>query len=306
LWLAQHVAPTIAAAILVSICVVCAVPAIFIHEEPMKTAYSGAAVAPPMLVRLGRAGVDAIKDVWRTIRSRAGWTGLLICCTPVGTGAATQLFSAVAPDYHAGEWDVEFVNGIFGGIVSAIGCLAGGYMADRVNRRLLYVLAGAATAVCAVVMAIAPVDGTFTVSFGGWSHAFPTTFTIGCLTYSFANGVGYAAFAAFVLEMIGHGAGVTSKYQLFVAASNQAISYVTVIDGLGYDFGRKRWAHAAWGGRVGLLGTDALATAVGIVVITTVMLTLRRRRPLVIDGDAPPAFAPVTAPVTAKITPEDV
>jgi hypothetical protein len=155
-------------------------------------------------------------------------------------------------------------------------------------------------------MAIAPVDGTFTVSFGGWSHAFPTTFTIGCLTYSFANGVGYAAFAAFVLEMIGHGAGVTSKYQLFVAASNQAISYVTVIDGLGSDFGRKRWAHAAWGGRVGLLGTDALATAVGIVVITTVMLTLRRRRPLVIDGDAPPAFAPVTAPVTAKITPEDV
>ncbi len=278
LWLVQHCKPATTGMVLAGICVACAIPAMFVHEEPLKrTPRPGETHEPAMFARLTGAVADALKDVWKSLKSREGWTGLLICLTPVGTGAATQLFSAVAKDYHAGEFDVEAVNGIFGGIVSALGCLVGGYLADHVNRRLLYVLAGAAASVVGIVMALAPVDATFTISMFGWTHEFPVTFTLGCLSYNFANGVGYAAFAAFVLEMVGHGAGVTAKYQLFVAASNQAISYMTWVDGIGYDFGKKHWAGELWGGRVGLFGADVLGTMIGICVIGAMTLYVRKR-----------------------------
>lgn len=246
LWLAQHLSPMATSAILSAFCALCGLPALLLHEDP------------PEKHPLGRAMVHLVKDVWATIKSRPGWTGILICLSPVGTGAATQLFSAVAGDYGAGETHVELVNGVLGGLVGAVGCLLGGVLADRMNRRLCYVLAGALTALTAVGMALAP--------------ATPAGFTAGCLAYQFANGIAYAAFAAFVLEMVGHGAGVTTKYALFVGCSNQAISYVTWADGKGYDLGASR----SIGGRVGLLGMDVATTVAGIAVLGAVLLYLRR------------------------------
>jgi MFS family permease len=246
LWLAQHVSPGLTASALAAACAACIFPALAIVEKP------------PEKHPLGRAFLNLAKDVWQSVKSREGWTGLLICLSPVGTGAATGLFSAVAVDYHAGEWHVELVNGVLGGIVGAIGCLVGGYLADRMNRRLCYVLAGALTSVFAIVMAFGP--------------ATPRGFAFGCLAYQFANGIAYAAFAAFVLEMIGHGPGVTTKYALLVGASNQAISYVQWLDGKGYDWGAKR----AIGGRAGMLGMDVLATAIGITILGSVVFFLRR------------------------------
>ncbi len=246
LWLAQHVSPIKTSLILAGVCLVCALPALLIVETA------------PEKHPVGRAFLNLAKDVWGMLKTRAGWTGLLICLSPVGTGAATQLFSAVASDYGAGEWHVELINGVLGGVVGAVGCLVGGYLADRMNRRLCYVLAGVLTSVCAIVMALGP--------------ATPGGFAFGCLAYQFANGIAYAAWAAFILEMIGHGPGVTTKYSLFTGAANQAISYVTALDGLGYRWGARR----AMGGRVGMLGMDVLATAVGIGVLGSVLLLVRR------------------------------
>ena len=46
-----------------------------------------------------------------------------------GAGAAANLFSGgMHNDYHASESTVEIVNGLLGGVVSAIGCLAGGFL----------------------------------------------------------------------------------------------------------------------------------------------------------------------------------
>src|SRR5207248_47717 len=136
---------------------------------------------------LGRRISDIAKDLWQLVRSREGVTGLIICAAPVGCGALTNLFSALAPDYRAPAEIVEAVNGIGGGIVGALGSVLGGYLADKMNRRLCYALAGGITAVCALAMAAAPVN--------------PVTYTWGTLTYSFANGIAFAAFAGMVLEM---------------------------------------------------------------------------------------------------------
>ena len=263
LWLVLHTSATLASIVLAVVCLASAVPALFIHAE-RRARGEGSTV--------GRAltGMRALlRDIWRTLKSREGWTGLVICLSPVGTGAATQLFSALAPDYGARESHVEFVNGVFGGIVGAAGCIVGGYLADRMNRRLLYVLAGLLTAAFAVAFAIGPAN---TYTFG-----FPTTFTLGCLSYQFANGIAYAAFASFVLEMVGHGPGVTTKYALYVGVSNQAISYVTWLDGKGYDWGKAASHGSSWGGRVGVLGTDVAATVVGAAVLGLVYLFLRKR-----------------------------
>jgi MFS family permease len=241
LWLSQHMATSATAILLGATCVACGLPALRVHETPPEKHALGAALAA------------LVKDVWLSVRSREGWTGLLICMMPVGTGAATNLFSAFAKDYGAGEGQVELVNGVLGGLVGAAGCLVGGFLADRMNRRICYVMAGAFTASVALTMAL--------------TRATPTTFTVGCLAYAFCNGIAYAAFAAFVLEMVGHGQGVTTKYALYVGVSNQAISYVTWLDGKGY----------AWGGRSGLLGTDALASVAGIAVLTAAFLLLRSR-----------------------------
>ncbi|APR86544.1 AmpG permease [Minicystis rosea] len=242
LWLTQHTSKATTAVVLVAVLFACALPVVRI-DEPRR--------APRPVVQ---AVVTLVKDLWQTAKSRPGWTGLIICLTPVGAGAAVNLFSGGMHNaYQVSEHRVEIVTGVLGGIAGALGCLIGGWLADKMNRRLAYALSGALTGLVALYMAFGPLT--------------PTVFTWGTLLYQFTNGIGYAAFVAFVLEMIGHEGAVTTKYTLFVAAANWAISYSAVIDGWGYDRAGVR----------GLFLADAAATTVGIVVLVVMVLITRPR-----------------------------
>jgi MFS family permease len=253
-WLIGHTSPAFTGAILAASCLACTLPVLLIHE-PASPRHP---IAELML--------GLVKDVWRTVRSRSGWTGMVICLSPVGAGAMLNLFSALALDYSTDpatrENMVLYATGVAGGLVSALGALVGGYLADRMNRRLAYVLFGILTAMCALAMIVAP--------------ATPTSFTVGCLAYLFANGLCFAAFYAFVFELVGKGQGATTKLALFISASNQAINYVTWLDGKSYDWGKAWWAPHAWGGRAGMLGMDALSTFAGIAVLGLMMLLVKR------------------------------
>ncbi|MET0402159.1 MAG: MFS transporter, partial [Cystobacter sp.] len=152
-----------------------------------------------------------VRDLVRTALSRDGLVMLVLCLMPVSCGALTNLFSAMAADYQVSEHVVELVNGLGMGITGALGSIFGGWLSDRMNRKLNYALMGGLTGMSAFAMALAPMT--------------PTTYIWGALLYSFANGAGFAAFAGMVLEMVNAGAAVTTKYTLFVAASNLAISY---------------------------------------------------------------------------------
>jgi hypothetical protein len=132
------------------------------------------------------------------------------------------------------------------------------------NRRLAYVLFGGMTAVCAVGMLLGP--------------ASPTAFAIGCLAYQLANGLSYAAFYAFILELLGGRQGVTTQLALYVGASNFAMTYVTWFDGWAYDRAKALWPARSWAGRSGMLGMDALATVAGILVLSAMMAYLRGTR----------------------------
>ena len=243
LWLTQAMPePWMAGAVLAIACGLCASVLVFLPEPPRM---SGAG-------SYGRTLLAVLKDLWDVARARVGILALLICFLPIGTGAAANLWSAVSGEWHASAETVALVTGMMSGIVSAAGCLAGGYMSDRIDRKTSYALYGLAMAVCTVAMAIAP-----------RTESMYATFT---LLYAFIQGLTYAGFTAVVLETIGHGAAAT-KYNVFASLSNMPIAYMTVVDG---------WASAKWGVG-GFLLTEAAIGVAGIAVFIAVAMALPRR-----------------------------
>jgi len=247
LWLAQTVSyPWVTGAALATCFMLCCIALRFIAEPPHTQRQ----------LRIGRKLIDVLQDLWRVSRSRSGYLALLVVFLPIGSGAASNLWSAVADDWHASAHTVELVTGAMSGIVSALGCLAGGYICDRFNRKSTYVAYGLLLVMCALAMAFAARTEVKYVEF--------------TMAYAFVNGLGYAGFSAVTLEAIGQGAAAT-KYNLFASLSNMPIAYLTALEG---------WAHSRWGAN-GFLLVDAGLGAAGIVVFTAVVaLTAQRNVPV--------------------------
>ena len=176
----------------------CSLPLLWIGE-PAREGGGGATKA---VAEVGR-------DLWRTIvASRIGILTLLLCILPVGSGAASGLFAAIADRWATPSDTVALLTGILAGVVSAVGCLAGGWLSDAMDRKFAYALTGFALATAALGMWAAPRT--------------PATFGFFTLLYSFGSGVAYGAFTGFVLEVIGKGAAAT-KYNALAAVSNLPI-----------------------------------------------------------------------------------
>jgi PAT family beta-lactamase induction signal transducer AmpG len=243
LWIAQHFSLVwLPGAVMAALFLVCCAGLLFVAE--------------PEQTHRKLSYVETLRhlavDVWNTARSRAGFLALLICFLPIGSGAATGLWAAVAGDWHAGANVVALINGVMGGLVSAIGCVIGGYLCDRMDRKFAYALFGVFLAIGTLIMAAA----TRTT----------TMFIVFTLLYAFIQGLNYASFSAVVLEAIGRGAAAT-KYNLYASLSNMPTAYMTIVDGWAYD----RW-HAN-----GLLGADAFAGLAGVAFFAMVSVVTRPR-----------------------------
>ncbi|MBS2025371.1 MAG: MFS transporter [Deltaproteobacteria bacterium] len=225
------------------------------HPHDMSINEAGGSALKAMELKI----ISIFKDVWKAVSARDGWTGIVICLMPVGAGALTNLFSAMSVDYKASEEVVEWVNGLGGGVVGALGSLLGGYVADKMNRRVAYGISGGLTALSGIAMMLAPMT--------------PTTYTWGVLLYNFANGIAFATLAAFILEMVGPSVAAATKYTVFIAIANLASSYVTSLDGAASEL--KLPGHAEAIGSRGALAVDAALTFVGIAVL---MLMVRLAR----------------------------
>ncbi len=241
IWLADHTAlPVLAAGVMILVAAP-ALAAFLIRETPLK--HSG----------LAAHVVSLFRDLGQVLRTRRTWVGLLFFLSPVGSAAVVNLISGVGPDYHASGVEVMWISGVAGGLLTALGSLAGGFVADRMNRMLAYVLGGAFAAVFAVYLA-----------FGG---ANPWTYGAGYSGYAIAAGFSYAVFTALVLEVLGdnrHAAG--TAYSLLNASGNLPLVYMTWLDGQGYQ----RW------GFKGLMGVDALANAGCGLLLLVVAYRARR------------------------------
>ena len=245
LWLAQTLpAPWMAGALLALACLACSIGLFFV-PEPHSEHRVGS---------IGQSLMNVGRDLWGVAKSRIGFLALVLCFLPIGSGAASQLWSAVAGDWSASANTVALVTGLLSGVVSAAGCLAGGFICDRMDRKAAYAVFGVMQALCAVLMAFAPHSESMYIVF--------TT------VYAFITGLTYAGFTAFVLEAMGMGAAAT-KYSLFASLSNFPIAYMTTIDGR---------AHTRWGAS-GMLITEAAVGMLGLVLFLGVSTAIRRVRP---------------------------
>jgi hypothetical protein len=193
------------------------------------------------LIRQWISLVAVLKELWSLVTSRRGFLALLVVFLPLTTGAASNLWAAVADGWHASADTVALVNGTLKGVASVFGCLVGGFLCDRMDRKTAYLAYGAAQALCVVVMALAP----HTV---GMFAAFT-------LLYAVLNGMGYAAFSAVALETIGARAAAT-QYNAYASLSNMPILYMGLAEG---------WAYTRFGSSA-MLYLEAAVAAVAIMV----------------------------------------
>jgi MFS family permease len=242
LWLSQALpAPWMASALIAMLCLACGL-VLFLLPEPPKAHAGGGLKAS--LAHVGR-------DLWVMAKQQRGFIALVLCFLPLGSGAASGLFAAIAPEWRASSDAVALATGVGSGVLSAIGCVAGGWWCDRMDRKSAYAVFGVLQASCAVAMALSPHD--------------QTTYVLWTSVYAFITGLTYAGFTAFVLEAMGLGAAAT-KYNVFASLSNMPILYMTNIDG---------WAHTRFGAG-GMLLTEAAFGALGLTLFV-LLVTLTRR-----------------------------
>lgn len=211
---------------------------------------------PKVTVRvesIKRSFINLLKDVWNMIKSRAGYLALFLCLLPIGTGAASNLWSPVGADWHASADTIALVVGLGSGIITALGCMAGGWICDIIDRKKAYVIFGLLQVICALAMAYTP-------------HT-ESMYMIWVSVYAATTGLAYAGYTAFVLEAIGKGAAGT-KVSMFTALSNIPIAAMIAFEG---------YAYKHWHGANGMLNTEAVAGVIAVVLFLTVQATVGKK-----------------------------
>jgi nitrate/nitrite transporter NarK len=236
-WLASHYSITIAAGVLAVAMMACALALFFVPD--VHVAKEGT---------LGRKLREIGSDFMALVRSPIALLAIVLVCSPVGAGAAGNLWSAVAPDWRASPDTVALVTGALSGVASAVGCVLGGWIADRVGRWWSYLGSGVLMAAVATAMAAAPrTTGVYST---------------GVLLYAVSTGMAYAAFSAVLLYVIGRGAAST-KYATLASLGNLPTSYMTAFDG---------WVHD----RAGAAGMLYAESALGAGFTALFLLALGR------------------------------
>jgi MFS family permease len=117
-WLASHTgSPLAGGAVLAVACLEC-VGALAAVQEPERAPRTDA-----LQTRLADIG----RDLWAIVRARRGAFVLALVLKPIGAGAAGNLWSAVATEWHTTPDTVALVTGIGTTVVAALGCLLAGW-----------------------------------------------------------------------------------------------------------------------------------------------------------------------------------
>ena len=209
--------------------------------------------------------VEAVQTVarefWNMIKDRGGALTAILCILPVATGAAqgplTQ--AAVAGFWGAGAGQVELVQGLLAGVITAAGCFVGGWVCNHINPRLAYAGCGIALALIAAAMAVSPNTVSMYVA---WN-----------MVYALGVGLSYAAFTAMVLVAIGRTAAATG-YNVFASLSNFPLWWLGLLLG---------WAADHHGPRIMLMTEAGLGIAgVGVFLMIDRLMTRGASEPVAV------------------------
>ncbi len=189
------------------------------------------------IVRLG----SSVAEVWQMLWTPKGGVALLISLTPFGTGAALNLMSGVAVNWHAGPAVVSSSVAL-SSPVSAIAALVGGSLAVRVGPWLAYTGLGIMMIAVGILAAFLP-------------HT-AVVFFATIMAYACVQGAIFSAFYAVVFDTADQGAAST-KMGALLSLSNLPFSYESLLEGQAVE----RW------GVSGLLLSDAALGCLGLVVV---------------------------------------
>lgn len=186
-------------------------------------------------------------DVKKLFRSPIAIFTTAMIMTPIGIGAASNIWSSAANDWKVTADTVALTTGVISGCASAIGCVCGGWVADKMGRWWAFFGSGTSMAIVTLVMGI--------------SNFTPFTYVGGVLFYAFILGCANAAFSAIVLHAIGNGLAST-KYALLSSIGNIPPVYMTIFDG---------WLHDKYNVTTMLLGETFLG--LGFVTLSLFALS---------------------------------
>lgn len=188
------------------------------------------------------------KDVLAMVKVPVAFFVIFLILMPIGSGAMANLWSAVAQDWKTDADTVVLVTGLLSGLVSALGCIAGGYIADRWGVWIAYLGSGSVCALVTFLMAAMPYQ--------------PIVYTVGVLTYAFTMGLIYAAFTAVILFAIGK-KHVATKFSLLASLGNLPVVYMTAFNG---------WVHDKYNSRYMLIAE----AAIGVFFVLIFFAILKR------------------------------
>jgi hypothetical protein len=188
------------------------------------------------------------KDIFAMIKVPVALFVIILLLMPIGTGAAANLWSAIAQDWKTDADTVALVTGLLSGLISAVGCVAGGFIIDRWGNWVAYLGSGALCALVTFIMAIMPLQ--------------PAVYIGGVLAYTFGIGLINAAFTSVILFAIGK-KHVATKYSLIASLGNLPVVYMTAFDG---------WAHDKYNSKY-MLMVESIA---GILFVIIFIFILKR------------------------------
>jgi PAT family beta-lactamase induction signal transducer AmpG len=203
-------------------------------------------------MRIPRAVSETLRrlfrDIWAVSKTRAAIVGILIFITPSATFAAQNLFSGLGRDFHASDNAVTWIVGIGNAITCSLGAAVGGWLCNRIDRRMLFVGTG-----------IVAATATLGMAFGARTAA---VFFVGVTLYNLFAGINYAAASAVAFDIMGiDNPLAATQYALLMAACNVAISTVIWGDSRGYKH---------FGARGALLADAAFSIFTGAIMLIVI------------------------------------
>lgn len=244
-WLGTHVESAVIGGCFVGLlCLISCVALFYVDEPPAEHRES----------QFLKSLVNVGKDLWALLKSRKGLIVFVAMWLPISTAAMTQLWSNVALDWHASADKVILINGVLGGVISMVGCIAGGWICDRMSRMVAFNVFSVITCAVALGAAFSPRTEAMYVLYVG--------------LYQLLAGFCYAAWGAVVLEAIGKGAAAT-KYNVLAGIANFPIQYLAYLDGKAHDWHAPAWLPFDNAARMMLV--EAVVPLLGTLVLVGFM-----------------------------------
>ena len=193
------------------------------------------------------------KEIFALIKLPVALFVIILIMTPIGSGAMSNLWSAVAKDWKTAADTVVLVTGLISGGVSAVGCIVGGFVADKRSVWMAYLGGGFICALVPILIAALPYS--------------PVVYISGVLMYAFTTGMMYAAFTAIIFFVIGK-RNVATKYSLLASLGNLPVVYMTSFDG---------WMHDKFNSRY-MLSAEGIIGILFIIIFSLVLKRLRYKK----------------------------